>query len=213
MNGHCHFSMEPSKLKVEELRKELRNRNLDTSGLKQVLIERLEKALAEERVSESGRVTQLDSSETSNFQKHKEPQRENTSMNNSGEKASTDEELEAVEEKRKRRAERFGVPYVPSKEYLEQKKLIRARRFGEELSTKTEDATEIEEKKRKRAERFGLPPKGIPDKLSKQVSQINETLQTVSTLLLYSKSLIRFVTKRATSPTSKLCEIETVLLL
>ncbi|KAK4523746.1 hypothetical protein GAYE_SCF00G1642 [Galdieria yellowstonensis] len=172
--------MDPSKLKVEELRKELRSRNLDTSGLKQALVERLENALLEEKKNETVRATLSSGpSETTNFPKQRELRGEHPPETSSVEGVrTTNEELEALEEKRRKRAERFGVPYVPSKEYLEQKKLLRARRFGEQLNAEPEDSSKIEEKKRKRAERFGLPSTKIPDKLSKQVSQINQTLQT-----------------------------------
>ncbi|GJQ08997.1 hypothetical protein GpartN1_g788.t1 [Galdieria partita] len=173
--------MEPSKLKVEELRKELRSRNLDTSGLKQVLVERLESALVEERKRDNVRVVHPDTSEFIDFHKQKDPQGENKVGDSIG-RLPTEEELEALEEKRRKRAERFGVPYVPSKEFLEQKKLSRARRFGEELSEEPEESSKIEEKKRRRAERFGLSSKSLPDKVNKQVSQINQTLQTAKSL-------------------------------
>lgn len=44
--------MDPSKLKVVELRAELSNRGLDTKGNKPVLVERLRKALEEEETQE-----------------------------------------------------------------------------------------------------------------------------------------------------------------
>ncbi|EME31763.1 hypothetical protein Gasu2_47460 [Galdieria sulphuraria] len=170
--------MEPSKLKVEELRKELRSRNLDTTGLKQALVERLEKALTEERKRDNVRAAQPDtSSEVNEPHKQRELEINSGVVDNSIGRLPTDEELTALEEKRRKRAERFGVPYVPSKEFLEHKKLSRARRFGEEL-VEPEDSSKIEEKKRKRAERFGLSSQAVPDKLSKQVTQINQTLQT-----------------------------------
>eukprot|EP00871_Galdieria_phlegrea_P005068 jgi/Galph1/5562/GphlegSOOS_G4209.1 len=174
--------VEPSKLKVEELRRELRNRNLDSSGLKNILVERLEKALEEEK--DPSRGVRKDSSPATTNQAEqtttKRQGNENTlkdSKNCTEFSGQGDKSLEEIEEKLRKRAERFGVPYVPSKEILERKRLLRAQRFGQESVVSSH---EEEEKKRKRAERFGISPREPTLKLSKQVDQINQTLSSVS---------------------------------
>ena len=49
------MSLDPSKMKVAELKAELEERGLDTKGLKAVLVKRLQEALDNEALADDGK--------------------------------------------------------------------------------------------------------------------------------------------------------------
>mmetsp|Transcript_9104 Transcript_9104/g.16381 ORF Transcript_9104/g.16381 Transcript_9104/m.16381 type:complete len:179 (-) Transcript_9104:857-1393(-) len=174
--------MKVSSLKVDELRKELRARGLDTSGNKATLVSRLQEVIDREnegdRVGGGEEVKDVEE-EGNGVEESGESERKSKKVKVDGsgvkdgesgvekkevdgEGGGGDEEVKRVEEeeeKRKKRAERFGVEYTPSKSAEELKKKLRAQRFQlnpvTEKSTKSvgADAEELE-RRRKRAERF-----------------------------------------------------------
>lgn len=176
------------KLKVAELREELQKRNLDSSGLKAELTERLQTFLDEELLG-GGDAEQVPVDEAKDVVENvetTEPEIKNDESTapapavvepTTREPSSTKEEkaaaraakfaaqkkeLQEFDEKRKKRAERFGTEYQPLPalvEFLRKERAYeerqKARKRKERFKTESEKiAQEDEAKKKARTERF-----------------------------------------------------------
>lgn len=173
--------LDPKTMKVAELKKALKERKLDDSGLKAVLVERLEAALAKEKAT----------AEKPAEEKKKAPEPEAKAEaaekkdDAEGEKQAVKKSSELSEEElKKKRAERFGAVKPDAKKTEAEKKKLRAQRFGGNVSldgaltpkrkagTKGSPALSKEEldKKVKRAKRFGgaLPKEAVNEEEKKR---------------------------------------------
>jgi SAP domain-containing ribonucleoprotein len=179
-------SLDPSKLKVAELRQELQARGLDTKGNKPDLVERLTAALAAGKVqvqtsapeAANGTQTQQPATTTNTEstavapppqqpprpqdaqtqQQQSQPQQTSQDQSTSPQTEDIDLSQLSEAERRKRRAERFGIPISVSVSEQDKKKL-RAERFGltaaGAVGLKSTKADEEQKKREARAKRFG----------------------------------------------------------
>ena len=153
------MSIDPKKLKVAELRAALAERGLDTSGLKNDLIHRLQMKLDEEEFGlDDPPVADAPPDSAPVGEPAPEPAPEPAKAEPAPEAAAPAEDaaapapeatvpaaaaLSEEEQRKKARAERFGIPYAPPEQPKPSKKAIAAAKAAVE-----------EEKKRKREERF-----------------------------------------------------------
>ncbi|XP_036314248.1 SAP domain-containing ribonucleoprotein isoform X3 [Pipistrellus kuhlii] len=156
-------TVELHKLKLAELKQECLARGLETKGIKQDLINRLQAYLeehAEEEANEEdvlGDETEEEEPKTIELPvKEEEPPEKTVDVAAEKKVVKITSEISQTERMQKR-AERFNVPVS-----LESKKAARAARFGissvpsKGLSSDTKPVSEDDEKLKKRKERFGI---------------------------------------------------------
>mmetsp|Transcript_27215 Transcript_27215/g.68508 ORF Transcript_27215/g.68508 Transcript_27215/m.68508 type:complete len:195 (-) Transcript_27215:40-624(-) len=165
--------MEPlQKMKVAELREALKERGLDTSGTKQVLLDRLQEAM-EAAPAEAEEVAPAAEAAAQEAAPEPEQPADTAAPADAGETNGAGAPDAAVEEKaagaemtdeerRLARAKRFGLVTT---EVVQEKKKARAERFGLEAATKATAAAnkansnanskEMQEKLKARQARFG----------------------------------------------------------
>lgn len=167
------MELDPNKLDsltVKVLQTHLEKRKLDTKGKKDQLVARLKEALLKESSGSSNTEskkasqpeTQASTSSTQEEREDDEVDIEGTEENEAKQELDTNgnapkessENTLNEEEKRKKRAERFGIPDE------EEKRKKRGERFG---------IPDEDEKKKKRSERFGIVSE--EDKLKKRAER------------------------------------------
>ncbi|KAJ8904288.1 hypothetical protein NDN08_000811 [Rhodosorus marinus] len=178
-------------MKVDELRKELEARGLDTAGLKAVLLKRLKEAIAAEgqpdpseevapqtsdgqdaeadvkSEEEAKQQTETKELETDMGKTDEEKQPDAADAGSNAEATTQESDFEAA---RRRRAERFGVPYEPIKASAKpshpekpQPQIIEKKPAAAPVVSEEEL-----EKRRMRALKFGLGEKSAKESLQEE---------------------------------------------